>query len=190
MKNIIGFVLIVTLLYSCNTQIKTDERKVSRIETTIEYLVIDENFTKDTTKYKTSIKKYDANNNLLEEMDYFNNIFYGGLIYKYNSENKKTNEYLISSNGDYTHYEYKHLPNQIDKYRIYKNKHQEKVESTFLDSNSISNDIVMSEQNQRREIFTYESYDNKGNWLIRKSFKNDMPHSVTYKSIEYRNESD
>ncbi|PSL32248.1 hypothetical protein [Chitinophaga ginsengisoli] len=40
--------------------------------------------------------------------------------------------------------------------------------------------------NESIEKFAYEGFDNKGNWTVRKSTIDNIPHSVTMQSIEYK----
>ena len=143
-------------------------------------------------------------------MEYIRGNFQLGLIYKYDSKGKKTDEYLVYPNDFYTHHKYEYLPNQIDKYRIYKKEPRVKSESAFLDSlgnviktifyyhdGSIMGEttVYIDEKSfvgplfnfNGEEIFTYENYDDKENWQIRKSFVDNIPHSITYRKIEYKN---
>jgi hypothetical protein len=73
MKKLYPFLLFSLFQFiSCSSHLTTNDTEVKKIITITEYLVLNEDFnTLDTLHKQKTIKKFDANNNLLEETDYW-----------------------------------------------------------------------------------------------------------------------
>jgi hypothetical protein len=109
------------LLSACTGQVKTDDQSVKKITTITECLVLNGNFaTPDSIHQQTGVKKYDSNNNILEDMDFWgqNRTPGGGLIYKYNSEGKKSDEYLLDIHLEASKSIYEYSENKGEKIKI------------------------------------------------------------------------
>ncbi|MDJ1497637.1 hypothetical protein QNI19_32155 [Cytophagaceae bacterium DM2B3-1] len=226
----------------CSSEVKTDEKSIKKIITVTEYLVLNKNFdTLDTLHQQKEIKKIDINNNLVEDLDYWGptSTFAGGLIYKYNKENKIVDEYLLDIHNEVSSkYEYKYSNNIATKFEVLKNntKIKRKLyyydtnnnlvrETTYYDDGNVMSDFYFKYDSTNQQVertgtldskniesiyksydgfsnlieqksidtsgttlsvekFIYDKFDRNGNWEIRKSMLQGVPHSVAFQKIE------
>ena len=198
MKTNVALLLILFFYSNCSSQIKTDETAVKKIVTVTEYLVLNNDFNQlDTAHHQKEIQKFDGSNNLLEEMDYWRSAetFGGGLIYKYNKENNKTEEYLLDMRHEISaKYSFEYAENTSTQFEIKKNNTKVKWRVNYYDSSKnlvreityyndgkIMSDIYFKynsgkQQTERGGIMdgkkiqtNYKSYDSLGNLAEQKS---------------------
>ncbi|MEJ1237418.1 hypothetical protein WBG78_04755 [Chryseolinea sp. T2] len=134
--------LISILLYtsSCSRDVSTNESCVKKIIETTEYLVLDSDFNKpDTTRHQKNIKKVDENNNVLEEADFWgaDEAPSGGLIFKYNNENRKVAQYLLNARKEVTtEYAFDYSENTAVRFEVSEHNDRIKRGIDYLDENA------------------------------------------------------
>ena len=120
----------------------------------------------DNSTYKRKINQYDSRKNMIKETVYDNT---GAVMYefhyKYNPGNQE-----IERSGTISH---KKVQTNLKSYDGLSNLAEQKA----VDSSG----MVLSV-----EKFSYEQFDKYGNWEIRKSMLNGVPHSIAFRKVETR----
>jgi hypothetical protein len=194
--------LILFHCTNCSSQIKTDESSVKRVITTTQYLLLNHDFNKlDTVRHQKEVNKFDSNNNLLEEMDYYgaSEIFGGGVIYKYDKRNRKTEEYLLDIHNQLTSkYSFENLTDSSIEFAIKSTNAKIKWKTNYYDSSgqlireisyypdgSIMSDFYFKYNSFNQQIEKggtldakkmptfFKSYDSSGNLIEKKSLDPD-----------------
>jgi len=162
-------VFILFQLISCSSPVKTDESAVKKIITITEYLVLNKDFDRlDTLHQQKGIKKFDNNNNVLEDLNYWGpeSTFGGGLFYKYDKTNRKIEESLLDIHNNVSStciYEYS--KNVATRFEVRKNNTKIKRqinyydvnnnligEATFYDDDTIMTDFYFKYDSHNHEI--------------------------------------
>lgn len=154
---------------SCSSQIKTDENSVKKVITTTEHLVLNQDFDKlDTLHQQKGIKKFDKNDNVLEDMDYWgpSSTFGGGGIYKYDKENKKIEEYHLDiHNKIYSKYKYEYSNNIATQFQISENNTKIKRRTNYYDiHNNLIRETTYHNDGKIMSDF-YFKYDSNNNQI-------------------------
>jgi hypothetical protein len=158
--------LIIFLYCSCSPQVKTDEKLVKKTITVTEHLILNQNFDKlDLLHQQKEIKKFDINNNILENTDCYgpDSIFGGKLIYKYDNNGKKVEEYLISLDKEIMYsYRYEYMQNQSNTIEISKDGRKVKRGVNYYDTNG----------NLIRQVTLYDDGKIMGDFSFKYNFAN------------------
>jgi hypothetical protein len=144
---------------SCSSQLKTSDTEVKKTITITEFLVLNQNFNSlDTLHQQKTIKKFDTNNNLLEEMDYWgsSSTFGGGILYKYDQSNRKIEEQLLGIDKIViTKYQYEYSDNKAIQYEIYADNSKFKRKTNYFDS---KNNLIRETALDNIGIVMYDYY--------------------------------
>jgi len=129
--------------------------------TSIKYELLEDN-----TKEKRQSAEYDTHHNMISEIHYYSNDrVMNDFHYKYDA-----NGNLLERNGT------------MDSKPIQTNYKAYDSLGNFFEQKSIDpNGTVL-----HTEKFIYDKFDKDGNWEIRRSISNGIPHSVAFQQIEIR----
>jgi hypothetical protein len=188
MKTNLILVLILFYFSNCSSQIKTDESSVKKIVTVTEYLVLNKDFEKlDTLHHQKEIQKFDRNNNLLEEMDYWRSAetFGGGLIYKYDKENNKIEEYLLDIHNEISaKYSFEYSQNTGIQFEIKKGNTKIKWRTNYYDSNkNLVREITYYNDGKTMSDF-YFKYNSNNQLIERSGIIDNKKIQTNYKSYD------
>lgn len=126
--------LLVGQLSGCSGRAGTNEASVKKVITTTEYLLLNNDFNSlDSARQQKSVVKFDANDNILENLDYWQqeSVFGGGMIYQYDKDNRvKEERQLNTQNKIVSRFFYEYADSTATKYEIYENG--EKYKRTIL----------------------------------------------------------
>jgi hypothetical protein len=170
---------------SCSSQIKTDERSIKKVITTTEYLVLNQDFDKpDTLHQQKGVKKFDNNNNVLEDMDYWGptSTFGGGGIYKYDKTNKIIEEYHLDiHNKVYSKYQYEYSNNIATQFEVSENNTKIKRRLNYYDiNNNLIRETTYHNDGKIMSDF-YFKYDSNNNQIERSGNIDNKKIQTNYK---------
>ena len=188
MKLFFLLLLITVQLYSCSSQPKTDNKSIEKVVTTREYLLLNQDYNKlDSLHQQKSVKKFDKENNVLEDMDFYRSdlTFSGGIIYKYDDSSQLNEEFLLDiHNKVIASYHYEFLQNKSNKFEIIKNSKIKRETSyydtnknvvrqvTFYDDGKIMSDFYFKFSSENKEIERRGLLENKRTQTNYKSYNN------------------
>ena len=200
MKLNLLLLFILFQFISCSSQIRTDDNSIKKVITTTEYLVLNQDFDKlDTLHQQKGIKKFDSNNNVLEDMDYWGPTFTfgGGAIYKYDKTNKIIEEYHLDiHNKVYSKYQYEYSNNIATQFEV--SEHNSKIkrrlnyydinnnlirETTYYNDGKIMSDFYFKYDSNNHQIERSGSLDNKKVQTNYKSY-DSLSSLIEQKSID------